>query len=40
VRAPCWMGVNQLEVHTVPDPVIVNPHDAILKVRLTTTLRL
>jgi threonine dehydrogenase-like Zn-dependent dehydrogenase len=37
VRALCWMGVNQLEVHTVPDPVIVNPHDAILKVRLTTT---
>lgn len=37
MRALCWMGVNHLEVHTVPDPVIVNPHDAILKVRLTTT---
>jgi threonine dehydrogenase-like Zn-dependent dehydrogenase len=31
------MGVNDLQVHTVPDPRIVNPHDAILKVRLTTT---
>lgn len=37
MRALCWMGVGQLEVHTVPDPQIVNPHDAILKVRLTTT---
>jgi threonine dehydrogenase-like Zn-dependent dehydrogenase len=31
------MGVNELQVQTVPDPAIVNPHDAILKVRLTTT---
>ena len=31
------MGVNDLQVQTVPDPQIVNPHDAILKVRLTTT---
>jgi threonine dehydrogenase-like Zn-dependent dehydrogenase len=31
------MGVNDLQVHDVPDPAIVNPHDAILKVRLTTT---
>jgi threonine dehydrogenase-like Zn-dependent dehydrogenase len=37
MRALCWMGVNDLQVHTVPDPRIVNPHDAILKVRLTTT---
>jgi threonine dehydrogenase-like Zn-dependent dehydrogenase len=37
VRALCWMGVNDLRVETVPDPQIVNPHDAILKVRLTTT---
>jgi threonine dehydrogenase-like Zn-dependent dehydrogenase len=36
VRALCWMGVN-LQVQTVPDPQIVNPHDAILKVCLTTT---
>ncbi len=31
------MGINKLEVQTVPDPRIVNPHDVILKVRLTTT---
>jgi len=37
MRALCWMGVNDLQVKTVADPRIVNPHDAILKVRLTTT---
>jgi len=31
------MGINDLQVQTVPDPRIENPHDAILKVRLTTT---
>jgi threonine dehydrogenase-like Zn-dependent dehydrogenase len=31
------MGVNDLQVNTVADPRIVNPHDAIVKVRLTTT---
>jgi threonine dehydrogenase-like Zn-dependent dehydrogenase len=37
VRALCWMGVNDLQVNNVPDPRIVNAHDAVLKVRLTTT---
>jgi threonine dehydrogenase-like Zn-dependent dehydrogenase len=37
VRALCWMGVNDLQVNNVPDPRIVQPHDALLKVRLTTT---
>ena len=37
MRALCWNGVNDLRVETVPDPKIVNPHDAILKVRLSTT---
>ena len=37
MRALCWMGVNDLQVRNVPDPQVVNPHDAILKVRLTTT---
>lgn len=37
MRALCWMGVNDLQVQTVPDPEIVNPHDAIVKVHLTTT---
>jgi len=27
------MGVNDLQVNTVPDPRIVNPHDVVLKVR-------
>ena len=37
MRALCWNGVNDLRVETVPDPEIVNPHDAILRVRLSTT---
>jgi len=37
MRALCWNGVNDLRVETVPDPEIVNPHDAILKVGLSTT---
>jgi threonine dehydrogenase-like Zn-dependent dehydrogenase len=37
MRALCWNGVNDLSVETVDDPNILNPHDAILEVRLTTT---
>ncbi|WP_436892878.1 zinc-dependent alcohol dehydrogenase [Siccibacter turicensis] len=37
MRALCWNGVNDLRVETVSDPSIVNPHDAIIKVGLTTT---
>lgn len=37
MRALCWNGVNDLRVETVPDPVIVNPGDVILKVHLSTT---
>ncbi|ELY3984895.1 glutathione-dependent formaldehyde dehydrogenase [Cronobacter muytjensii] len=37
MRALCWNGVNDLRVETVSDPVLVNPHDVILKVGLTTT---
>ena len=37
MRALCWMGVNDLQVNTVPDARVVNPHDVVLKVRLTTT---
>ena len=37
MRALYWNGVNDLRVGTVPDPTIVNPHDAILKVTLSTT---
>jgi threonine dehydrogenase-like Zn-dependent dehydrogenase len=37
VKALCWTGVNQTAVETVDDPTILNDHDIILKVRLTTT---
>lgn len=37
MRALCWNGVNDLAVETVPDPVLVNPHDVIVRVKLTTT---
>ncbi|MGQ4615408.1 alcohol dehydrogenase catalytic domain-containing protein [Nocardia sp. R7R-8] len=37
MHALCWNGVDDLAVETVPDPVLVNPHDVIVQVRLTTT---
>ncbi len=37
MRALCWNGINDLRVETVPDPEIVNPHDAILRVTMSTT---
>jgi threonine dehydrogenase-like Zn-dependent dehydrogenase len=37
MRALCWNGVNDLRVETVPDPEIVNPHDVIVKVTMSTT---
>ena len=37
MRALYWNGVNDLRVETVTDPEIVNPHDAILQVTLSTT---
>ena len=37
MRALVWNGINDLRVETVPDPAIVNPHDAILRVSATTT---
>ncbi len=37
MRALCWHGVNDLRVGTVSDPEIINPHDAIIRVRLSTT---
>jgi threonine dehydrogenase-like Zn-dependent dehydrogenase len=35
VKALCWMGVEKMSVETVPDPKILNPRDAI--VRITST---
>ncbi|MBO0691138.1 MAG: glutathione-dependent formaldehyde dehydrogenase [Candidatus Dormibacteraeota bacterium] len=37
MRALCWHGRNDLRTETVPDPVIVNPHDAIVRVTMSTT---
>ncbi|HET7662391.1 MAG TPA: zinc-dependent alcohol dehydrogenase [Rhodanobacteraceae bacterium] len=37
MRALCWNGINNLNVETVPDPEILNPHDAILRVKMSTT---
>src|SRR5918911_3125869 len=37
MRALCWNGINKLSVETVADPEIVNPHDAILRVTMSTT---
>ena len=37
MRALCWHGINDLRVGTVADPEIINPHDAIVRVRLSTT---
>jgi len=35
MKALCWEAKNKVEVRHVPDPVILNPHDAIVKVSLT-----
>ncbi len=35
MKAVCWMGVEKISVETVPDPQILNPRDAI--VRITST---
>src|SRR3954467_5567964 len=37
MRALVWNGVNDLSVETVDAPAILNPHDVIVEVRLTTT---
>jgi threonine dehydrogenase-like Zn-dependent dehydrogenase len=35
MKAVCWMGTSKMETRTVPDPELVNPHDAIVKVTRT-----
>jgi threonine dehydrogenase-like Zn-dependent dehydrogenase len=35
MKAVCWMGKEKMQVHDVPEPKILNPRDAI--VRITTT---
>ena len=36
MKAVCWTGVNNVRVEKVPDPSLLNPRDAIVKVRATT----
>src|SRR5437763_4110266 len=35
MKALCWMGSGEVEVHNVSDPTILNPHDAIIKITRT-----
>jgi len=35
MKAVCWMGVDKISVETVPDPKILNPRDAIVKITST-----
>ena len=35
MKAVCWWGKGEVRVRDVPDPKILNPHDAIVKVSLT-----
>jgi threonine dehydrogenase-like Zn-dependent dehydrogenase len=35
MKANCWYGTNRLSVVDVPDPVILNPRDAIVRITLT-----
>jgi threonine dehydrogenase-like Zn-dependent dehydrogenase len=36
MRALVWNGVRNLKVETVPDPIIINPKDAIIKVLMSS----
>jgi threonine dehydrogenase-like Zn-dependent dehydrogenase len=35
MKAVCWMGTGKLETLNVPDPTLLNPHDAIIKITRT-----
>ena len=35
MKALCWMGSGKVEIQTVDDPKILNPHDAIIKITRT-----
>src|SRR5581483_5703564 len=35
MKALCWFGKHDVRVETVPDPVILNPHDCIVKITRT-----
>src|SRR5581483_8976246 len=35
MKAVCWMGTEKISVENVPDPEILNPRDAIVKITST-----
>lgn len=35
MKAICWYGIHDVRVETVPDPILLNPRDAIIKVTST-----
>ena len=35
MKALCWNGIHDVRVERVPDPSILNPHDAIVRITLT-----
>ncbi len=35
MKAVCWMGTGKIETQNVPDPTLLNPHDAIIKITRT-----
>jgi threonine dehydrogenase-like Zn-dependent dehydrogenase len=35
MKAVCWQGAKDMQVRTVPDPKIINPRDAIIKITTT-----
>src|SRR5579885_302275 len=35
MKATCWMGKEEVRVENVPDPTILNPRDAIVKITAT-----
>lgn len=35
MKAVCWHGANDVRVETVPDPKIINPRDAVIKITST-----
>jgi threonine dehydrogenase-like Zn-dependent dehydrogenase len=35
MKALCWYGTGDVRVDTVPDPTIINPHDAVIKITST-----
>src|SRR5579859_5726203 len=36
MKAVCWMGTSKVETLNVPDPTLLNPHDAVIKVTRTS----